>query len=1240
MTMDNLRAVSLNVRGIRNGLKRRKIFRFLKKLNANVIMLQETHSENKDINIWSSEWGYKGIFAHGTRESGGTLVFVKKEVNAYITDKLIDPMGRYVIFKTQKDDYTMTYCNIYAPNRDDPQFFRDVFEKVRQLDSTYIILGGDFNVVREARDRSCMKIYHKESHNVISSFMEENNLVDIWRCKNPDSKTFTWVKNDRGIIWSRIDYFLISQGLQGKIEQCTISPGILTDHSLVSIEINSDTPKRGPGLWRFNNKHLDNNEFVDKMRKEIERTKYQSRFLNKIDAWELIKFQATQLAREFGRQIGLAKEERKFNLYKLLGNMQDDLIENPADPSLRLNIPRVRAELDSYLEEEAKSSAFRCRANYFEMGERTTSYFLNMEKRNFVNKTMYRISKSDGSITKDYAEVLHEQWQFYNTLYTSDSRITFSLVNDTGICLSNEQKLYLEQDISKEELFDAVMTLKNNKAPGGDGLTIEFYRKFWKELIDPLFEMYSSCLDKGVLNKTARRGIISLIPKKSRDLLNLKHWRPLTLLCNDMKILAKLVSNRLDLIMEFLIGSQQVGFVKNRSIHCNIRTTMEVISYLNKKGRPGVIAMIDFEKCFDRIEHNAIKGAMRYFNFGKKFIQLTFLMFNKLELFTQSNGFFSEVIYKTRGINQGDPQSPGIYLLCSECMAHLLKNQLKGISINGIKNILSQFADDTGVYLSYEPLEIDNFCKILQHIETNTGLKVSYEKTSMYRVGSLAHTNAMLYTCKDLRWTNENIDTLGVKLSITGEIVNQNFDDVIAKMRSVASNWYNRGLTLIGKIVVINTLLTSLFVYKMTVMCDLSETQLKQANGIIHDFIWKGKKAKISARTLTKPYEDGGLKLTDLLAKQKSLHIAWIFRTKPPFLQECMYSALSTELRELFWKCNLNCKDAKRIFNGNNNLWHSVAQAWAELNFCNPGTKADVLDELIWFNSNIRICNEPICWSNWINKNVLFISDLYDTNMNEFVNTFNMPWLEFRQITSAIPIMYRELLKQDQMGETHPKLYNKLLNTSKISSFCYNELVKDHDQLIKYCRSWYEEIPNFDLSYDDYRKRFRELHTTVKIAKYKDFQYRLLLNKIVTGDKLFLWGIIDSDSCKLCNTGTETVLHLFFHCKYAQMIIKFISEICDNNNIEIEINPLKFILGNIHENPNHVINFICIVLKQFLYRHRCQGSTFHQNQVKTETDHLHDIEYFIHKRNNRLYQHIKKWSPVYPHLLLINREQY
>ena len=412
------------------------------------------------------------------------------------------------------------------------------------------------------------------------------------------------------------------------------------------------------------------------------------------------------VSQEIAKQNCNAEREKHFNLYKLLESLQTDIIDCDEGEISVINnsIVVARAKLNVINTKQVKSSAFRCKAKFYSEGECSSKYFFGMEKHNYVNKTMYSVRRQDGTLTKDYQEILNIQKDFYEKLYTADDQIEFAVLNKNNVRLNELQKQQLDTPLMQDEIFDALMTLKTGKTPGCDGLTLEFYCKFYGKIKSILFNVYIDCIENGKLNPSARKGMICLIPKKRKDGTYVKNWQPLTLLNYDYKILAKVISNRLESVVQELIGPQQCGFIKNRSIFQNILRTKEVIAYTKKANIPGLIITIDFEKCFDRVEYVAVWGALQYFNFGKYLIDLVLLLYQEFYIFTCNNGHQSQLFRKNRGSNQGCPASPGIFLYISEVMSHLIAENSKigGIAVPALHDLLSQFADDTNAFLKYE----------------------------------------------------------------------------------------------------------------------------------------------------------------------------------------------------------------------------------------------------------------------------------------------------------------------------------------------------------------------------------------------------------------------------------------------------------------------------------------------------------------------------------------------------------
>ena len=998
---------------------------------------------------------------------------------------------------------------------------------------------------------------------------------------------------------------------------------------MVLINICMKGDKRGPGVWKINDTVLNNERLCDEVRTILTSTAAIYSYMSKKERWEMMKTQAIKHIKAFSKEEREKDKLYHFNLYKILSDMQQELLINTTtvNEEFDRNMDRVKADIDSYAEHDAKRAAFRCRAKWSADGERSSSYFFSLEKRNYITKTVYALRRNDGTLTKDYEEILGIQHEFYEKLYTSDTSVRFTLVNHTGIRLNESQKLAMDQDVTKDELFDAMMTLKLNKTPGCDGLSLTFYRKFWNEIAEALHEMYMESLQDGELNTSGRRGIINLIPKKGRDGTWVKNWRPISLLTYDFKIWAKCMANRMETVAHEMIGKQQTGFMKGRSIHSNLLTTIEVASYLAKHKQPGVIALVDFEKCFDRIEHKSIQGTFEYFGFGGKFISMLFLLYSNIELCTQNNGFISPFLWKKRGVNQGCPASPLVYTFCGECLAHLIQqnSSIKGISMYGLESLLSQFADDTGAFLSYDRDSLEAFGNALYTIERNLGLKVSYEKTTLYRVGSLRNTEAKVYTTKPFAWSNDPLVSLGLTINTDGSLPDCNAMEILQKVRSTCNTWYNRQLSLMGKILVINTLLGSLFVYKLMAMMSLTQEQIKEFEGVVHQFLWKGKRARISMDTLKKDKKQGGLRLVDIGKKLKALRISWIFKLdENSTLSKNAYSQLSPKLGNLIWRCNLNGKDVRKLFE--HSVWRDILEAWSEINFNDPHS-GEIADQVIWMNSHIRRGNYPFLLPTWLEKDIFLVKDLFNHDGSyKSLSQLNLPeseWMNYNSVKQSLPLSW--CMEPSECADKPTSLYGKMLTCANTSRFAYNLLIEDGWAVLKYLRRWQES--GLDLEYIEFEDAFNRLFLITKLTKFRDFQYRMLLGKLVTNADLYAWGTTECDRCTFCNNQSESLEHILWQCEYVREIRQLIVELCELCDCNIP-RWKDVLLNGVHEKDAHILNFVLVVAKQYVYRCKCLNVLPNIYQYKKELRYLYDIDLFNARKMYRAHIVESKWNPI------------
>ena len=140
--------------------------------------------------------------------------------------QLCDKEGRYIIIDLVVGELTLTICNIYAPNKDDPAFFQNVSEQMTSFKFEEIIFRGDFNLVLDVlKDKKGGKpSTHQNSLKMVQNFQNNLDLTDIWRDLNPEERRYTWSQN-KPEIHCRLDFFLVSVSLAGRVLKCDILPG-------------------------------------------------------------------------------------------------------------------------------------------------------------------------------------------------------------------------------------------------------------------------------------------------------------------------------------------------------------------------------------------------------------------------------------------------------------------------------------------------------------------------------------------------------------------------------------------------------------------------------------------------------------------------------------------------------------------------------------------------------------------------------------------------------------------------------------------------------------------------------------------------------------------------------------------------------------------------------------------------------------------------------------------------------
>ena len=238
-------------------------------------------------------------------------------------------------------------------------------------------------------------------------------------------------------------------------------------------------------------------------------------------------------------------------------------------------------------------------------------------------------------------------------------------------------------------------------------------------------------------------------------------------------------------------------------------------------------------------------------------------------------------------------------------------------------------------------------------------------------------------------------------------MIERNFENFRNKVAQICSSWSARTLTKIGKILVVNTLITSQFVYKFLHNYNPSRKFLEHIKQLIRHFIWDGKPSRVAYNKLIRDYPDGGLKLVDLSLKVTSLEAAWVPKIALGSLNHWVNCFLPLE-HPIIWECNVSYQDVVKIspYDG---IWSQIWGAWSRYNYQENVESSMITNQFIWFNSHIRKNDSPFKVTNMYNARIWYMHDIlsqtgfltYDELQQRLPGDYN--FLEYYSLLKCIP---------------------------------------------------------------------------------------------------------------------------------------------------------------------------------------------------------------------------------------------
>ena len=889
--MTTLSVITYNVDGMNDDLKRKTIFTRFRSQRYDIIFLQETHIQAESIEKVKQEWGKKSYWNSGLSSStGGTGTLILNDDVEMMNTKM-DKTGRILNIEFKLMESTIQAINVYAPTIPGKRehFYETVEDYMFRTD--HIIMSGDFNMVENPlidRKPPSNNPQYRQGINALTDLKDKYTMEDKWRMQMPNAREYTWTSRKSGEnIKSRLDRFYLSKGII-LISQIVVSD-IQSDHEilLAKIQIPGKT-KRGRGYWKFNNSVLEDEEYIRIMSEKLEDNSKKSK-TNLNQWWEETKIMIRQTTINFSRQKGNKRKRELDRLWKELDRTKDEQQKQKIEDRIK----EIEMARD-------KGVLIRSREKTILNEDKPNAYFYIREDWKQTKDTIHELhtigENDELLIHKTQIEIRKILYQHHKNLYGKremDPEITKNFLVTIDLFLTEEQKEEMERPITKQELTNAILDMENNKSPGPDGISGEFYKTFLPLLQDDLLMIINNVyVNQRDQPQSQKLGYIKLVYKRGIKYFII-NWRGITLLCIDHKIMTKVMATRLRKVLPSIVKEDQTCSVPDRSIFQNVYLIRDVIEHAKYKNQPTYIISYDFQNAFDSVDHGYVLETLRRYNFGPRYMNFIKTIYTGRKVQVMNNGELTLSIPLDRGFSQGDPSSLPLYCLTSEPMANSIRQhrQVKGYHIPGMKQetAISQYADDTNTILTRKEsaLAVHN---VFQAYAWASGCNLHPEKTK----GLSIMTDDIPTHPQNISWNEDTgLKILGIHFFVEQkQTIDFNWTKIIKKIEEKVDSQKLRSLSLKGKITILNTTILSKAWFLSTVY-PAPKWAEKRITKSIFTFLWGDRGPELIKREIIYlPKEKGGLGLLHFNTQGKALRLKYLFQiTQQNMMHKWIYFA-------------------------------------------------------------------------------------------------------------------------------------------------------------------------------------------------------------------------------------------------------------------------------------------------------------------------------------------------------------